>query len=179
MENLEELKYPVGRFKAPGSYTREQLEEYISIIESFPQKLFSAVEKLNTEQLDTPYRPGGWTVIQVVNHCADSHMNAFIRVKAALTEDKPVIKPYVQDLWADLADGSMPAESSISILKGLHQRWVTILRSLNEEQWQRGFIHPEKGKELSLKEASASYSWHCEHHLAHITRLISRMGWKL
>src|SRR5688572_14344849 len=153
MEDLEQLKYPVGRFKATADYSQAQLTNYISILEAFPQKLFSAVEALNQEQLNTPYRPGGWTVIQVVNHCADSHMNAIIRVKAALTEDTPTIKPYVQDLWADLADGSMPMGSSIAILKGVHARWVTVLRSLDEKQWRRGFIHPEKGKELSLKEA--------------------------
>ncbi|MBL7933646.1 MAG: putative metal-dependent hydrolase [Bacteroidia bacterium] len=178
MEDLELLKYPVGRFKVPGSYTKDQLNGYITILEMFPEKLFSTVEKLNSEQLNTPYRPGGWTVIQVVNHCADSHMNAIIRVKAALTEDRPTIKPYLQDLWANLADGSMPIQSSISILRGVHSRWTTVLKSLNEEQWLRGFIHPEKGKELSLKEATASYSWHCEHHLAHVVNLIKRMGWK-
>lgn len=177
MDDLEQLKYPIGRFTAPKVYTKDQLNTYISIVETFPEKLYAAVEKLNPEQLNTPYRPGGWTVIQVVNHCADSHMNAIIRVKVALTEDTPVIKPYLQDDWAKLADGSIPMASSIAILKGVHHRWVVILKSLNDAQWQRSFIHPEKGKELSLKEASASYAWHCEHHLAHITHLISRMGW--
>ena len=177
MDDLEHLKYPVGRFKVPDSYTKDQLNGYITILESFPEKLFSAVEKLNPEQLNTPYRPGGWTVIQVVNHCADSHMNAIIRVKAALTEDTPTIKPYLQDLWAQLPDGSMPIQNSISILRGVHSRWTSVLKSLTDEQWRRGFIHPEKGKELSINEATASYSWHCEHHLAHVVNLIKRMGW--
>jgi hypothetical protein len=174
---MEELKYPIGQFKAPATYTSELLEYYISVIENFPDKMRVAVEKLDQAQLNTPYRPGGWTVIQLVNHCADSHMNAHIRVKLALTEETPTIKPYREELWAELADASMPVAIALQILEGVHLRWVQVLRSLNEEQWMRGFIHPEKGRELSLKEAAASYAWHCEHHLAHVVNLKKRMGW--
>jgi hypothetical protein len=177
MEDLETLKYPVGRFSAPSHYTNDLLSGFISVLEHFPEKLRQEVGSLTQEQLNTPYRPGGWTVIQVVNHCADSHMNALIRVKLALTENTPTILPYKQELWAELADGKLPAEAALQTLQGLHARWVIVLRSLNEKQWNRGFIHPEKGKELSMKEATASYAWHSEHHLAHITRLKKRMGW--
>ena len=174
---MEDLKYPIGQFKALENYTDEYLENYISSIESFPKRLKLEVENLTAAQLDMPYRPDGWSVIQVVNHCADSHMNALIRVKMALTEETPIIKPYRQELWAELADGAMPVYFSLNILEGVHARWTKILRSLDEKQWKLGFIHPEKGKELSLKEATASYSWHCEHHLAHVTRLKQRMNW--
>lgn len=174
---MENLKYPIGQFKALENYSNEDLENYISIIESFPKRLKLELENLTAVQLDVPYRPDGWSVIQVVNHCADSHMNALIRVKVALTEETPIIKPYRQELWAELPDGSMPIHFSLNILEGVHARWVKILRSLDEKQWKRGFIHPEKGKELSLKEAAASYSWHCEHHLAHVTNLKKLMLW--
>jgi len=174
---MEELKYPIGQFKAPENFSGEILENYISIIESFPKKLKLEVENLTKVQLDVPYRPEGWSVIQVVNHCADSHMNALIRVKLALTEETPIIKPYRQELWGELADGAMPIHFSLNILEGVHARWVVLLRSLSDEQWKRGFIHPEKGKELSLKEAAGSYSWHCEHHLAHVVNLKKRMLW--
>ena len=174
---MEELKYPIGHFKAPEFFTQEILENYISIIEDFPKKIKLETGQLTKAQLDVPYRPEGWTIVQVVNHCADSHMNALIRIKLALTEETPIIKPYLQERWANLADGSMPVIFALQTLEGVHARWTTLLRSLNEEQWKKGFIHPEKGKELSLKEASGSYAWHCEHHLAHITGLKKRMGW--
>lgn len=174
---MEDLKYPIGHFKAPEVFTKELLENYISILEEFPKKLKLEVGTLTASQLNVPYRPEGWTVIQVVNHCADSHANALIRVKLALTEETPIIKPYRQDLWAELADGNMPVHFALNTLEGIHARWVAVLRSLTEEQWKRGFIHPEKGKELSLKEAAGSYAWHSEHHLAHVTHLKKRMGW--
>lgn len=174
---MEDLKYPIGPFKAPDEYTPELLAHYISTIEAFPKKMRLATEKLSKAQLDVPYRPDGWTVAQVVNHCADSHINAIIRVKVALTEETPIIKPYRQELWAELADAAMPLHFALQTLEGVHARWAAVLRSLNEEQWKRGFIHPEKGKELSLKEATASYAWHCEHHLAHVVNLKTRMGW--
>ena len=174
---MEELKYPIGPFKAPSAYTPGLLAEYISVIEQFPDKMRRAVEKLDQAQLDTPYRPGGWSVIQVVNHCADSHMNAHIRFKLALTEETPTIKPYRQELWAELADARMPLRFALQTLEGVHARLVQLLRSLKEEQWNRGFIHPEEGRELSLKEAAGSYAWHCEHHLAHVVNLNKRMKW--
>ena len=176
---MEELKYPIGRFKVPENYTQHNLEQYISIIESFPKKMKQEVGQLNEERLNTPYRPEGWTIRQVVNHCSDSHMNGFIRLKLALTEENPVIKPYLQDRWADLADSKlMPIEAALSILEGVHTRWAVVLTSINNSQWKRRYFHPEKGSDVSLKESTANYAWHCEHHLAHITRLKARMGWK-
>ena len=174
---MEELKYPVGHYKAPEVFTKEILEQSISVIEDFPKKIKMEVEGLTKAQLDVPYRPDGWTITQVVNHCADSHMNALIRVKMALTEETPIIKPYRQELWAELADGTMPIHFALLTIEGTHARWVTVLRSLTEEQWKKEFIHPEKGRALSLKEAAGSYAWHCEHHLAHVTNLKKRMGW--
>lgn len=175
---MEELKYPIGRFQAPAAFTAEMLQDYIQVTGQFPQKLEQEVIHLNDEQLDTPYRPEGWSIRQVVNHCADSHMNALIRVKLALTEDKPTVKPYLEALWADLPDGKMPIQPALLILKGIHERWTTVLNGMQEKDWERSFFHPEKGRSLSLKEASGSYAWHCEHHLAHIVNLKKRMGWK-
>lgn len=176
---MEELKYPIGRFKVPENYTQQNLEQYISVIESFPKKIKQEVNHLNDEQLNTPYRPGGWTIRQVVNHCSDSHMNGFIRLKLALTEENPVIKPYLQELWSDLADSKfMPLEAALTILEGVHTRWTVVLKSMNNSQWKRRYFHPEKGSDVSLKESAANYAWHCEHHLTHITALKERMGWK-
>lgn len=176
---MEKLKYPIGRFKAPENYTPQNLEQYISVIESFPEKIKQEVAHLNDEQLNTPYRPEGWTIRQVINHCSDSHMNAFIRLKLALTEENPVIKPYLQELWSDLADSKlMPIEPALTILEGVHTRWVVVLKSMNNSQWKRRYFHPEKVSDVSLKESTANYAWHCEHHLAHIASLKQRMGWK-
>jgi len=174
---LEESKYPIGHYKAPASFSHEVLAQYISVIEDFPKKLIMEVESLSKAQLDVPYRPDGWTITQVVNHCADSHMNALIRVKLALTEETPIVKPYRQELWAELADGIMPIHFALLSIEGVHARWVKVLRSLTELQWKKEFIHPEKGRTLSLKESTGSYAWHCDHHLAHITNLKKRMGW--
>ena len=176
---MEELKYPIGPFKKPETITKDMLQNYISIIEAFPEKIKSETASLSNEQLDTPYRPGGWTVRQVVNHCADSHMNAIIRIKLALTEQTPTILPYRQDLWAELADSkNLPTDASLKIIEGVHHRWVNLLRSLNDKQWGMAYIHPEKGREITMQEAAASYAWHCKHHLAHITSLKKRKGWK-
>lgn len=176
---MEELKYPIGRFKAPENYTPQNLEHCISVIESFPEKIKQEVIHLNDEQLNTPYRPEGWTIRQVVNHCSDSHMNGFIRLKLALTEENPIIKPYIQELWSDLADSKlMPIDAALTILEGVHTRWAVVLKSMNNSQWKRRYFHPEKGNDVSLKESAANYAWHCEHHLAHITCLKDRMKWK-
>jgi hypothetical protein len=179
MENsdLEKLRFPIGHFEKPALYTKEIVSGYIAIIAAFPEKLKAAVSDLDEEQLDTPYRDGGWTIRQVVHHCADSHMNSLIRFKLALTEETPIIKPYFENLWANLADSQMAIEPSLQILEGLHQRWGFLLNSLTEEELEKSFIHPEHGKIFQLKEVIGAYAWHCDHHLAHITELKKRKEW--
>lgn len=176
---MEELKYPVGQYKKPNTFTKEILSAAISVIEDFPKKIKQETENLSDEQLDTPYRPEGWTVRQVVHHCADSHMNAFIRLKLALSEDTPTIKPYTEGLWAEMDDTKhFPIYSSFQIIEGVHARWATLLKNMSDIDYNRSFIHPEKGRELSLNESTDMYAWHCNHHLAHITALKNRKGWK-
>lgn len=176
--NTEELKYPLGKFQKPETITPEILQDCIKEISSFPSRLSSEVKNLSEEQLNTEYRPGGWTVRQVINHCADSHMNGLIRIKLALTEEKPVIKPYFEAKWAELEDSKdFPIESALSILDGVHKRWSTLLTSLSAGEWRRTFIHPEHGLEKTLEENTCLYTWHCNHHLAHITALKKRKGW--
>ena len=177
-QELEQLKYPIGRFKKPEAFTQDFLNNAISIIEDFPEKLRKETENLTEIQLDTPYRENGWTIRQVVHHCADSHINSIIRFKLALTEDKPTIRPYFEDRFAELIDSkNSPIEASLQMLEGTHKRWVALLKSLSEEDLQKTFIHPEHNREFSLLMNIAIYAWHCEHHLAHITSLKSRMGW--
>lgn len=132
---------------------------------------------MTDQQLDTPYRPGGWTIRQVIHHCADSHMNCLTRFKLALTEEKPTICPYFEDRWAELPDSHMPIAPSLSMIDGIHARLTVLLKSLTEAQRKRLYIHPEHGREFSLNEAIATYSWHSNHHLAHITTLIKNKKW--
>ncbi len=147
-------------------------------IESTPGKLRAAVAGLSDEQLDSPYREGGWTVRQVVHHLPDSHMNAYVRFKLALTEDGPMIKPYIEDRWAELSDNqSTPLNVSLDLLGPLHARWGYLLRSMKEDDWKRGFRHPEYDKLVPLEKNLAIYAWHGKHHVAHITELRKRMGW--
>ncbi len=175
---MEELKYPVGHYQKPEIFTKEILNAAISVIEHFPKKLKQEVEHLTDMQLDTPYRPDGWTIRQVVHHCADSHMNAIIRLKVTITEDTPTIKPYAEALWAELADTkNLPIHSSLLILEGVHFRWATILKNMKEQEYERNYIHPEHGRQLSLHESTGMYAWHCDHHLAHITNLKKTKGW--
>jgi hypothetical protein len=176
---LEELKYPIGKFKKPNEITDEVLRISISDISTFPERLKNEVVKLTDSQLDTRYRPEGWTIRQVVNHCADSHMNGFIRLKLALTEENPTIKPYYEARLAELSDSkTMPIAPSLKILEGLHERWTVLLNDLTKEQMKRTFLHPEHDREIRLDEAICSYAWHCNHHLAHITTLKRNKGWK-
>ena len=180
MENsaLEKLKYPIGKFTAPENYSAAYLTERIAEIESFPERLKKEVFQLTPEQLETPYREDGWTIRQVIHHCADSHMNCFIRIKWALTENKPVIKFYHEDLWAELHDNlTMPIEPTLSFLEGLHFRLAYLMKSFSETDLKRSFIHPENNKEYQLKEIIGTYAWHGLHHLAHITELKKRKGW--
>jgi hypothetical protein len=176
---LEKLKYPIGKFENPKEVTGAMFRHYISDISTFPQRLRNEVMTLSDLQLNTTYRPGGWTIKQVINHCADSHVNAFTRLKLTLTEDKPTIKPYYEDRWAELPDGkNIPVEPALKILEGIHERWAVLLNSLTTEQMKLTFIHPEQGREISIAENTALYAWHCRHHLAHITSLKNTEGWK-
>jgi len=162
-----DLQYPVGRFQWPGSITGGARNALIDEIAATPGKVRAAVAGLSDAQLDTPYRPGGWTARQVVHHMADSHMNSYIRTKLALTESEPTIKPYDQDRWAVLPDSTLPVEVSLNILDGLHHRWVVLLRSLSEEDFARTFVHPELGP-MVLDKNIALYAWHGRHHTGHI-----------
>jgi uncharacterized damage-inducible protein DinB len=183
-ENIEEdghmsdLRYPIGKFTYSEAPTDQQRQRFLDDIEQAPARLRSAAEGLSAAQLDTPYRPGGWTVRQVVHHVPDSHMNSYVRFKLALTEDEPTIKPYFEDRWAELADTkATPIDVSLSLLDSLHSRWVRLLRSLQPAEWKRTFRHPELGP-MTLEKNLALYAWHGKHHVAHITSLRERNGWR-
>jgi uncharacterized damage-inducible protein DinB len=173
-----DLQYPIGKFQWEGAITDKQREELIAQIEQAPAQLRQAVAGLTQEQVDTPYRPDGWTVRQVVHHLPDSHMNTYIRFRLALTEDEPTIKPYDQERWAVLEDArTAPTELSLSLLDSLHQRWVLLLRSLHPQDFARTFRHPDLGV-VTLDKYLSLVAWHGRHHIAHITSLRERMGWK-
>ncbi|HQW87063.1 MAG TPA: putative metal-dependent hydrolase [Flavobacteriales bacterium] len=167
---LEQLKYPIGRFvRGTKASTPERRRELIARIERFPVDLEAVLQGLSDADMDTPYRPGGWTVRQLVHHLADSHGQSLHRFKLALTEDRPTIKPYLQALWAEQADArTMPLEPSLAIIRGSHARWAVVLRAMTDAEWERCFIHPEQQREISLAEALELYAWHSAHHLAHI-----------
>jgi len=172
-----ELRYPIGKFSWEGVATDEQRQKFIDDIASTPARVRAAIEGLSPEQMETPYRPDGWTVRQVVHHLADSHLNSYVRFRLALTEDEPTIKPYHEDLWADLPDArTAPVEVSLALLEALHERWVLLLRSLKAEDFARSFRHPDLGL-VSLDKNLGLYSWHGRHHVAHITSLRERQGW--
>jgi hypothetical protein len=171
-----DLRYPVGRFDWTAPVDPSLREPAIATIAALPAWMREAVADLNDAQLDTPYRPGGWTVRQVVHHVADSHANAYIRLKVALTEDEPTIKPYDQDSWAALSDMKLPIEISLGLIDGLHARWAALYRSMSPAQFSRTFNHPEIGV-VTLDAQVQSYAWHSRHHLAHITGLRTREGW--
>ena len=176
--NLEQLRYPVGRFQPLEDYDEIQRNLDIATIKSFPQKLTGIVLELSEDQLDTPYRPDGWTVRQVVHHVADSHMNSYIRYRWTLTEESPEIKVYNEKLWAELPDAkSAPIKFSLNILKAIHGRWVLLLERMTDTDFERTLHHPEMNQELSLNFMTQLYTWHCNHHSAHITSLIDRKGW--
>ncbi len=175
---MPDLRYPVGKFDATAPFTTASRAQAIAELAAHPSALRTAVATLTDAQLDTPYRPEGWTVRQLVHHMADSHLNAYTRVRLGLTEDNPTIKPYKEKEWADLADStSLPADVSLGILDGLHLRWVTLLRTLTDAQMARTVVHPDGGRTMSLDFLTALYAWHCRHHVAHITALRSREGW--
>ncbi len=176
MTNLDDLRYPIGRFQPPAASLPGVRAAHIETLRRLPERLRAAVAGLSDAQLDTPYRDGGWTVRQVVHHLADSHANTYVRFKLALTEDCPTIKPYDEAAWARLPDARAAIEPSLVFLDGLHQRLVALLQSMSEVDFQRGFNHPERGR-ITLATNLAIYDWHSRHHTAHITSLRSRMGW--
>jgi len=171
-----DLRYPIGKFEDLAPVTVDDRIRWIEQIESLPEQMRDAVEGLGDAQLDTPYRPGGWTIRQVVHHVPDSHLNSYVRFKWALTEDEPVIKAYDEVGWANLADYGAPVGPSLNFLAALHAKWVTLLRSMTDEQWARRFVHPVSGP-MALAQAVGSYAWHGRHHLAHITSTVEREGW--
>src|ERR1700739_887720 len=176
MDNSD-LRYPVGKFHFPDTIGREERGTFVDQIAEAPLRLRSAVTGLSDSQLDTPYRPGGWTVRQAVHHLPDSHLNSYVRFKLALTEDDPTIKPYAEDRWAELADTkTTPVAVSLTLLDSLHDRWVRLLRSLTSDDWKRTFRHPELGS-MTLEKTLALYAWHGKHHVAHITELRKQMSW--
>lgn len=172
----EDLRYPVGEFDRNFEMTPELRREFIDTIAACPAGVRKAVEGLSDEQLDTPYRPGGWTVRQTVHHIPDSHLNSYCRFKLALTEDTPTIRPYYEDRWAELADSKMPVDVSLDLLDNVHARWVALLNSLTEADCARKLRHPESG-EWTIDFFIALYAWHGRHHMAHITSLRERMRW--
>ena len=174
---MDDLRFPVGKFHHEGSVNDQQKQAFLDEIEQTPANLRAAVGGLSDSQLDTPYRPDGWTVRQVVHHVPDSHLNSYVRFKLALTEEEPTIKTYAEDRWAELSDTkATPIEVSLVLLESLHHRWVRLLRSLTPDEWKRRFRHPELGP-MTLEKTLALYAWHGRHHVAHITELRKRMSW--
>jgi DinB superfamily len=174
---LASLRYPIGGPLRAPSFTAQQRSAAIEGIRQLPQSLRSAIASMSAEQLDTPYRPDGWTIRQLIHHVADSHMNAYIRVRLGLTENWPTIVPYQENIWAELEDArAADVSSSLGLLEALHVRWVRLFTSLEEQDWKRGYVHPENGRE-SIEQVAILYDWHGRHHTAHVTQLSARMGW--
>lgn len=174
---MEDLQYPIGRFRWAGGSTAGQRMEWVGIIAATPTALRDAIAGLQPEQLDVRYREGGWTIRQVAHHYADDHMNTYVRFKLALTEDAPLIKGYSESAWAELPDARLsPVEPSLQLLTALHERWVMAWQALTETDWQRTFVHPVRGP-VSLDHLAALYAWHGQHHVTQITRLRERSGW--
>jgi hypothetical protein len=172
------LRYPIGRFTWNGRSSPDEREADIARIASLPDRLERALAGVTGDRLDTPYRPGGWTIRQVVHHLPDSHMHGYLRCKFALAENRPVIQPYSEAVWATLSDSrDTPPEVSLRLLRALHERWVTLCRGISDADFERMFFHPEHDRWISLEEMVASYAWHGDHHLAHITALAAREGW--
>ncbi len=172
-QNLEDLKYPIGKFNKPETISERDIKNCIDDIEQFPNRLNKIVPYLSTSEIKYRYRPEGWTIKQVVHHCADSHMNAFIRFKLCLTEQLPTIKPYVESKWAELPDATEPDIShSLKLLEGLHARWIVLLKALDAEALEKSYIHPEREQPMNIVNTMALYAWHCNHHLAHIKQAL-------
>jgi uncharacterized damage-inducible protein DinB len=174
---MDDLRYPIGKYQ-PQPFSAKQLEQWLIDIRFLPQHLENAIVNLDEQQLNTPYRPQGWTLRQVVHHVADSHMNAYIRFKLGLTEDNPTIKPYDEAAWANMKDTEIiPVNVSLTLLHALHTRWMEVLHSIREEEWNRTVVHPEHGRQMTLWYLLGMYAWHGRHHTAHVTSLRERMGW--
>jgi hypothetical protein len=174
---MTDLRYPIGPFVAPERVSAAERVTYVNRIAACPAELRRAVAGLSDAQLDTPYRPGGWTIRQVVHHVPDSHMNAYVRIKLALTEDEPTIRTYEEARWAELPEArTAPPELSLSLLEALHARWTLLLRSLDAARFARAFLHPDFGR-MTVDTATAMYAWHSLHHVAHVTSLRAREGW--
>jgi uncharacterized damage-inducible protein DinB len=177
-ENTMDPRYPVGKFAWPETISSDDRRKFITQIEETPAKLRAAIQGLSEAQLDTPYREGGWTVRQVAHHVSESHMNAYIRFMLALTENEPTIKPYEQQLWAELPDAKTASIGlSLDLLESLHQRWVLVLKAMKPKEFARTFRHPELGV-VTLERNLALYAWHGRHHAAHITSLREQKGWQ-
>lgn len=174
---MNDLRYPIGKYE-PQPFSAKQLEQWLIDITYLPQHLENAVLNLDRDQLDTPYRPDGWTVRQLVHHVADSHANAYIRFKLGLTEDNPTIKPYNEEAWAKMNDTAVvPINISLTLLLALHIRWVEVLKAIKKDEWERTVVHPEHGRQMTLWFLLGLYAWHGRHHTAHVTALRERMGW--
>jgi hypothetical protein len=173
-----DLRYPIGKFQPQESYKADEIKSFIARIEALPAKLEAAVRGMTEEQLDTPYRDGGWTVRQVIHHVPDSHMNSYIRFKWTLTEPTPLIKAYDEKTWAETPETKASPDLSLNLLKALHAKWIVLLRGLKPEDMKKDFIHPDSKQNIPLDRLIHLYAWHGDHHLAHITSLKERMGWK-
>jgi hypothetical protein len=170
---LESLKYPTGKYSKPEHINAEDIKRHSKTLHEFPALIRKETERLDNASLNYLHRPGGWTIRQLVHHCADSHMNAFIRIKLALTETNPTVKPYVEAEWAKLADSTtVPVEHSLQLIEGMHHRWVVLLDSMKPEDFQRTFYHPEHKRDIKVEEILPMYAWHCGHHLAHIKQAL-------
>lgn len=177
-EELEKLKYPIGKPEIPEKISSENIQQWITDISELPGKLNKAVKPLSKEQLDTRYRPEGWSLKQLVHHIVDSHMSALLRFKWALTEDEPTIKAYNEKAFAELYDSKLaPVEISLDFISALHGRWVILLENMSNSDFEKTFVHPDTGHRFTLKESLAHYSWHSKHHYAHLHNLLKRKGW--
>ncbi len=177
-EALEQLRYPIGKFKVPETISTDHIQRWIAVLEDLPQRLEELVAPLSDRQLDTPYRPGGWTVRQLAHHISDSHHNSYIRFKWALTENAPIIKPYDEKAWSELFDArTAPIQMSLDHLKAVHAKLVYLLKGLSGKDLKRIFVHPDGNQESTLEQNIGRYAWHSSHHYAHIQNLIARKGW--
>jgi hypothetical protein len=175
---LQELRYPIGEYVHLTSFNEDDIPTWLSALEALPLWLDVIIENLDAHQLDTPYRPGGWTVVQTIHHLADSHMNAFVRLKLALTENEPTIKPYEEARWAETPEvAAVPVNVSITLLHALHRRWVALLKGIQPDDWNRSYFHPETGRKFPIWDMTSMYAWHSRHHMEQLRRLKERMDW--